>query len=125
MPFLTAEWRHLAMLNYVVDPAILCGRVPHGTELDLRESRCFVSVVGFRFRNTRVVGVPIPFHRNFEEVNLRFYVRCSMGKEVRRGVVFPSASIPAGESETGARRDREAAPARWWGVLGFAIHHTG
>ena len=23
-PFLTAEWRHLAMLNYEIDPAVLC-----------------------------------------------------------------------------------------------------
>ena len=32
--FLTAEWRHLAMLNYAVDPDLLRPYVPRGTELD-------------------------------------------------------------------------------------------
>jgi uncharacterized protein YqjF (DUF2071 family) len=68
--------------------------VPKGTELDLWEGRCFVSVVGFHFRNTRVLGLPIPFHRNFEEVNLRFYVRRRVGEAVRRGVVFVKELVP-------------------------------
>jgi uncharacterized protein YqjF (DUF2071 family) len=34
-----------------------------------------VSLVGFLFQNTRLRSIPIPFHRIFEEVNLRFYVR--------------------------------------------------
>ena len=33
-PFLTAQWRYLAMLNYEVDPAILAPLVPKGTLLD-------------------------------------------------------------------------------------------
>jgi uncharacterized protein YqjF (DUF2071 family) len=74
-PFLTAEWRHLAMLNYAIDPQILRPLVPAGTELDFHDGQTFVSVVGFLFLRTRVLGVPIPLHRNFEEVNLRFYVR--------------------------------------------------
>ena len=73
--FLTAEWRHLAMLNYEIDPAILRRFVPCGTELDSWNGRTFVSMVGFLFLNTRVMGIPIPFHENFEEINLRFYVR--------------------------------------------------
>ena len=32
--FLTAEWRHLLMVNYAVDPAALAPLVPAGTELD-------------------------------------------------------------------------------------------
>ena len=44
----------------------------------------YVSLVGFRFLNTRVLGVSIPFHRDFDEVNLRFYVRRNIGSEVRR-----------------------------------------
>ena len=73
--FLTAEWRNLAMLNFEVDPKVLQPFTPAGTELDEWQGRTFISVVGFMFLNTRVFGVPIPFHRNFEEVNLRFYVR--------------------------------------------------
>jgi uncharacterized protein YqjF (DUF2071 family) len=47
-----------------------------------------VSLVGFRFLRTRVSGVPIPFHRDFDEVNLRFYVRSRGPEGCRRGVVF-------------------------------------
>ena len=71
--FLTAEWRHLAMLNYEIDPALLRPFVPRGTELDAWNGKTFVSLVGFWFCNTRVLGLPIPFHRHFEEVNLRFF----------------------------------------------------
>jgi len=92
--FLTAEWRHLAMLNYEVDRKLLLKFVPRGTELDDWNGKVFVSLVGFRFLNTRVLGFPIPFHTNFDEVNLRFYVRRREGQEVRRGVVFIREIVP-------------------------------
>lgn len=92
--FLTAAWRHLVMLNYEVDPAVLTPRVPRGVELDLFRGACYVSVVGFMFLDTRVLGLPLPFHRNFEEVNLRFYVRREAGGELRRGVVFVKELVP-------------------------------
>jgi len=92
--FLTAEWRDLVMANYEIDPSLLANRVPHGTELDLHEGRCFVSLVGFMFLNTRVLGIPIPFHVNFEEVNLRFYVKRETVDEVRRGVCFIKELVP-------------------------------
>lgn len=92
--FLTAEWRHLAMLNFEVDPKVLRPFVPTGTELDDWQGRTFISVVGFMFLNTRVFGVAIPFHRNFEEVNLRFYVRRKASDGWRRGVVFVKEIVP-------------------------------
>ena len=92
--FLTAEWRHLAMLNYEVDSKILAPFIPRGTELDFWNGKCFVSVVGFLFQNTRVLGIPIPFHRNFEEVNLRFYVRRKADDGWRRAVVFIKELVP-------------------------------
>jgi hypothetical protein len=92
--FLTAEWRHLAMLNYRIDPAVLAPFVPRGTELDSWQGNTFVSVVGFLFLQTRVRGIPIPFHRNFEEVNLRFYVRHRAADGWRRGVVFIKEIVP-------------------------------
>ena len=92
--FLRAEWRHLLMLNYEVDPEILRAHVPAGTELDLLGGRCYASVVGFMFLRTRVLGVPIPFHRDFEEVNLRFYVRRRGPEGWRRGVVFIREMVP-------------------------------
>lgn len=92
--FLTAEWRHLLMLNYEIDPQILTSRIPAGTELDLWNGKSYVSMVGFRFLNTRLRGIAIPFHRNFSEVNLRFYVRRKTGNEWRRGVVFIKEIVP-------------------------------
>jgi uncharacterized protein len=70
--FLTAEWRYLVMLNYEIDPAALADFVPTGTELDFWNGKSYVSIVGFLFRDTRIIGIPIPFHRHFEEINLRF-----------------------------------------------------
>lgn len=93
-PFLTAEWRYLAMLNYAVDPALLQSMVPRGTELDQFEGTTYVSLVAFRFLKTRVRGIRIPFHSDFDEVNLRFYVRHEHGGEVRRGVVFVREVVP-------------------------------
>ena len=93
-PFLTAKWRYLAMLNFPVDPKILEPLVPADTELDFHDGQTFVSVVGFLFLDTRVAGIPIPFHRDFEEVNLRFYVRRQSAEEWRRGVVFVRELVP-------------------------------
>jgi uncharacterized protein len=93
--FLTAEWRHLAMLNYEVDARLLLPFVPAGTELDRWNEKVFVSLVGFRFLKTKLFGfLPIPMHSNFDEVNLRFYVRRQAGDEVRRGVVFIREMVP-------------------------------
>ena len=92
--FLTAEWRDLVMLNYEVDPKVLTRRVPAGTELDAWQGRTLVSLVGFRVLRTRVLGISIPFHRDFEEVNLRFYVRRKGPEGWRRGVVFVKELVP-------------------------------
>lgn len=93
-PFLTAEWRELAMLNFEVESGLLAARVPAGCELDAWQGRTFVSVVGFMFQDTRLFGVPIPLHRTFEEVNLRFYVRHKATDGWRRGVVFVRELVP-------------------------------
>jgi len=101
--FLTAEWRHLAMLNFEVDPKVRLTLLPSGTELDQWQGRTFVSVVGFMFLNTRVFGVAIPWHRNFEEVNLRFYVRRKASDGWRRGVVFVKEIVPRAAIALAAR----------------------
>ena len=76
------------MINYEVAPESLAPRVPAGTELDLWQGRALVSAVGFQFLDTRIRGFAVPFHRDFDEVNLRFYVKRQVGDEVRHGVVF-------------------------------------
>ena len=94
-PFLTASWRYLAMLNYEVPHGLLLPLVPAGTELDAFDGVTMVSVVGFRFLDTRVLGLPVPGHRDFDEVNLRFYVRRrAEDGGWRRAVVFVRELVP-------------------------------
>src|SRR5215510_3023052 len=92
--FLTAGWHHLVMLNFEVDPAVVARFLPAGTEIDFFRGRTYLSMVGFRFLNTRVLGMPIPFHRNFDEVNLRFYVKRTVDGQTRRGVTFIKELVP-------------------------------
>ncbi len=94
-PFLTAEWRKLILINYAVDVQHLQPYVPAGTVLDTYNNICYVSLVGFMFLNTKLKGIPIPFHQDFEEVNLRFYVKHQTKNGAwRRGVVFIKEFVP-------------------------------
>jgi uncharacterized protein YqjF (DUF2071 family) len=82
------------MLNYAVDAALLRPLLPSGTELDLWQGEAMASIIGFRFADTRLLGVPVPFHRTFDEINLRFYVRRDTPEGVRRAVVFVRELVP-------------------------------
>ncbi|WET01124.1 DUF2071 domain-containing protein [Flavobacterium sp. YJ01] len=94
MNFLKAEWKNLALFNYEVDAKILEKYLPAGTEIDIWNNKCYVSLVGFMFKNTKVLGLKVPFHVNFEEVNLRFYVKRFENGEWKRGVVFIKEIVP-------------------------------
>ncbi len=94
MSFLNAEWRKLILANYEIDPSILKSYLPYKTEIDTWQNRCYVSLVGFMFKNTKMLGMKIPFHINFEEVNLRFYVRFKHHDKWKRGVVFIKEIVP-------------------------------
>ena len=102
--FLSAEWRDLVMLNYEVDPRSLDKSVPCGTVLDSFLGKTYVSLVGFRFCRTKLFGsLAVPLHSDFDEVNLRFYVRRKEGDENRRGVVFIAEIVPKQAVATVAR----------------------
>lgn len=92
--FLTAHWRWLAMVNFTVPRELVEPLVPRGVVLDSHDDRVYASLVGFMFVHTKVLGVPVPWHRHFEEFNLRFYVRREVAGEVRRGVVFVKELVP-------------------------------
>lgn len=92
------------LCNYEMDPSLLAPLVPRGTELDTWNGTTYVSLVAFHFRRTRILGIPIPFHRDFEEANLRFYVRRRSGSDVRRGVVFIREIVPRRAVAALARR---------------------
>jgi uncharacterized protein YqjF (DUF2071 family) len=102
-PLLTATWQNLVMVNYQADAGLLARYVPRGTELDTWGGTTYLSIVGFQFRETRVRGVAIPRHGNFEEINLRFYVRRVLPEGVRRGVVFIREVVPRRAIAFGAR----------------------
>jgi uncharacterized protein len=102
--FLSAEWRDLVMLNYEVDSRFLDKYLPPGTLLDSFLGKTYVSLVGFRFCRTKLFGsVAVPLHTDFDEVNLRFYVRRKEGEENRRGVVFIAEIVPKHAVATMAR----------------------
>ncbi len=92
--FLTAEWKNLVFANYIIDPDILKPYLPPKTELDYFNGNCYVSLVAFLFANTKLGGIGVPFHKNFEEVNLRFYVKHFDGNKWKRGVVFVKEIVP-------------------------------
>src|SRR5450432_3586609 len=102
--FLSAEWRDLVILNYEVEPRLLTHYVPLGTSLDSFMGRTYISLVGFRFCHTKLFGyLSVPFHTDFDEVNLRFYVRRKDGADDRRGVVFIAEVVPRRAIATMAR----------------------
>ncbi len=104
-PFLTARWEDLVLINYSCPGDLLTPLVPRGTVLDLWQGESLVSLVGFLFNDTRLLGLRVPFHVTFEEVNLRFYVRrITPSGEIRRAVVFVRELVP---------RAAIAAVARW------------
>jgi len=79
----------------VVDPSLLLQFVPHGTTLGSFQGKTYLSLVGFRFCKTKLWGrVAVPFHSEFEEVNLRFYVHRQVDGESRRGVVSIKEIVP-------------------------------
>ncbi len=92
--FLSAQWKNLIMINYRVDEKLLLPYLPPHTELDRYQGHCYLSLVGFMFLDTKVWGISWPFHKNFEEVNLRFYVKSSSEGERKRGVVFIKEIVP-------------------------------
>ncbi len=88
--FLSAEWRSLLNFTYRVPAEALASLVPDELEIDWWEGHAHVSLVAFDFLNTRVKGVPIPFHINFPEINLRAYVK----RGDRNGVIFVKELVP-------------------------------
>jgi uncharacterized protein len=92
--FLSARWEYLAMFNYQVDPLILEKHLPPGTEIDYFDGKALVSIVGFLFKDTKVLGIRWPGYVNFEEANLRYYVKRFDGHEWKRGVGFVSEIVP-------------------------------
>lgn len=82
---------------------MLAQYVPPGTELDNWNGAYYVSLIGFRFQDTRVLGLPLAFHSEFQEVNLRTYVRRQVGNDVHHGVRFIQELVSRPMIAAGAR----------------------
>src|SRR5687767_14202762 len=90
-PFLTARWANLILAQYAVPADRLRPFLPPGVGLDSWRGEHFVSLVGFQFLDTRVLGVSWPGYRAFPEWNLRIYVR----RGDQRGVCFVLEFVPS------------------------------
>lgn len=88
--FLSAEWRNLLNFTYRIPAEALASLLPPELEIDWWEDHAHVSLVAFDFLQTKVKGIPIPFHINFPEINLRAYVK----KGNRNGVIFVKELVP-------------------------------
>jgi len=92
--FLTANWKNLIMINFEVTPKLLLPFVPAGTELDLWKNKAFVSIIAFLFDEVKVLGIPAIGNKQFEELNIRFYIKRLDGKNIKRGVAFVKEIVP-------------------------------
>jgi len=91
---LTADWTNLLTATFETDKSFLEKYLPPGTELDDWNGKYFISLVAFMFEKPALLGIPSPFYRSFEEINLRFYVRRKEKNEWRKGVVFIKEIAP-------------------------------
>jgi uncharacterized protein len=91
------------MVSFEIDPGLIAPLVPDGTTLDSHHGGTLVTLVGLRFLNLRVAGIPVPGFQDFDQVNFRFYVRREAGAEIRRGVVFIKEIVPSLSMALGAR----------------------
>lgn len=82
------------MANYAVPKEILLPYVPEKTALDFFDGKTYISLVGFMFLNTKIMGLSVPYHINFEEVNLRFYLKHNDKGNWLRGVCFIKEIVP-------------------------------
>jgi uncharacterized protein len=88
------HFRYLAFLNYRVERQLLEPFLAEGVELHLYNGICYISIVAFLFQNLQIQGIPAPFHQEFEEVNLRFYVKQKTNQVEKTGVVFVREIVP-------------------------------
>lgn len=85
--FMEQHWSDLLLLHWPISPKVLRPTIPDDLELDLFEGQAWASVVGFHLSGLRMRPIRwIPW-KDFDEVNLRTYVKTSDGK---RGVWFHS-----------------------------------
>lgn len=96
VPFLSAYWKKLLVVNYEIDSSVLQNHVPRGTSLDDFDGKYYISLVAFMFLKNKLWGlIPTFPHYNFEEANLRYYIKREEESEVKKGVAFIREVVPS------------------------------
>ena len=81
------KWENLLLLHWRIPKNLLDSTIPKELSVDLHDGDAWISVVGFRLTNLKIKPmVQIPW-KDFNELNLRTYVRDQSG---RKGVWFYS-----------------------------------
>jgi hypothetical protein len=92
--FITAHWSDIAVINYEADPQLLRRFLPAGLELARYSDHHLLSLVSFRYRDTRMGGVRVPFYGQFIELYLGFFAQHERRNEIHRGWVFIKKIVP-------------------------------
>ncbi len=78
---LTQNWDDLFFLHWKYDAAEIQKRLPSGLFVDTFNGDAFLSIIGFRMSNIRLLGLPaVPLLSSLNELNVRTYVRTADGK---------------------------------------------
>lgn len=63
--FLKASWQQIIMANYEVPASVLFPYLPKGLELDAYNDKIYVSLVGFMFKQTKIIWHTYSLIRKF------------------------------------------------------------
>lgn len=91
---LSARWSHIAAINFVAPSELLSKHLPRGLELATFEGEQLLTLKAFRFCDTRMHGLPVPFYGDFTELFLSFVAQREVGGELRQGWVFIRKVVP-------------------------------
>lgn len=91
--FMSCSWTNLLYVNFRIDAKLINALLPKDLEADLFDGFAILSFVGFRFTDARLLGIKIPFHQKFPEINLRTYVK-SKKNPTEKGIYFISEMVP-------------------------------
>ena len=91
-PVLRQRWTELAYFHWAYEPADVQALLPAGVTVDTFDGSAWVGLVPFEMRDVQLGSTPpVPWLGSFIEINVRTYVRDSLG---RRAVWFFSLDVP-------------------------------
>jgi uncharacterized protein YqjF (DUF2071 family) len=94
-PMMTGAWEDLLVASYEVPKEALQPYLPEGVELDSWNGKHFMSLVALKSKDIKGLGVRVPGGKDFEQVNLRFYVKGDTPEGKKKGAVFIKQIVPS------------------------------